>query len=319
MEQATGQHQSEAPLWSVMIPTFNSAKYLRQTLESVLAQAADMSLQFCVVDNGSMDETEAIVQEAGAGRTHFMRNDRNWGVMGNFNRCVALAKGRLVHILNSDDLVLPGFYKAYEESFRTHEDVYIITSNSELIDDGGRHLGFTTPLPHLSKPANAVDDFMRINPVRTPAVVVRREAYERLGAFNTTLPQCGDWDMWVRVIHAFKGLHLNQVLTQYREHSDNASSKVYQSGENILDTERLFRLFEERGYPIMKKDAYGWLAGAAFEQYLNLKKRGNASAPGLQAIFERLNGVYKAEASGPERLKAALKRKFLLLKCSLGK
>lgn len=300
-----------------MIPTFNSAKYLEATLQSVLRQAGDLSIEVVVVDNGSTDETESIVRATGGNRVAFIKNDQNYGVMGNFNRCVALAKGELVHILNSDDLVLPVFYKTYEEAFARHPDVYIITSNSEIIDDNERHISFTQPLPHLAQPGNAINDFMYANPVRTPAVVVRKAAYERVGDFNTTLFQCGDWDMWTRVVHAFKGMHLDQVLTKYREHSNNESSKVYVSGANILDTERLYNMFLERGYPIEKKHFLGIITFKAYEQYLHLRLAHNSHAATLKAIFERLNNAYKAEAAWLEEVKHQAARLWLQMKRTL--
>jgi len=108
------------PFWSVMIPTFNCAKYLRQTLESVLAQDPGPGLmQIEVVDDVSTkDDPEAVVREIGKGRVQFYRNGQNLGAIRNFNGCVQRAKGHWVHILHGDDAVLPGFIGRYRQGLR---------------------------------------------------------------------------------------------------------------------------------------------------------------------------------------------------------
>src|SRR4051794_18478975 len=88
------------PLWSVMIPTFNCAKYLRRCLESVLAQDPGASrMEIEVIDDCSTkDDPAAVVQEVGKGRVRFHRNVPNQGVTRNFNICVERSSGQLVHI-----------------------------------------------------------------------------------------------------------------------------------------------------------------------------------------------------------------------------
>src|SRR5471032_702764 len=78
------------PQWSVMIPTFNCAKYLWQTLESVLAQDPGTDqMQIEVVDDCSTkDDPEALVREIGQGRVAFHRKPQNEGAIRNFNTCI---------------------------------------------------------------------------------------------------------------------------------------------------------------------------------------------------------------------------------------
>ncbi|MFZ0430475.1 MAG: glycosyltransferase, partial [Acidobacteriota bacterium] len=82
-------------MWSVMIPTFNCATFLRETLASVLAQdPGPAQMQIEVVDDRSTkDDPEEVVRELGRGRVAFHRNRRNQGVTANFNSCVARSRG----------------------------------------------------------------------------------------------------------------------------------------------------------------------------------------------------------------------------------
>src|SRR5215211_1793383 len=96
----------ERPLWSVMIPTYECAGYLRQTLRSVLAQDPGPEvMQIEVVDDASTDDPAAVVAELGGGRVDFFRQPRNVGHVENFNTCLRRAQGRLVHLLHGDDAV----------------------------------------------------------------------------------------------------------------------------------------------------------------------------------------------------------------------
>ena len=111
------------PKWSVMIPTFNCADYLRITLQSLLDQVPGPDeMQIEVVDDCSTkDNPEAVVQELGRGRAQFFRQPGNVGAIENFNTCVRRSRGHYVHLLHGDDLVCPGFYSAFEEALTTKE------------------------------------------------------------------------------------------------------------------------------------------------------------------------------------------------------
>ena len=109
----------DRPLWSVMIPTYNCSGFLREALESVLSQAPGRErMQIEVVDDHSTeDDPAAIVRDVGAGRVGFYRQTQNVGHVRNFETCLIRARGRFVHLLHGDDMILPGFYRAMERAF----------------------------------------------------------------------------------------------------------------------------------------------------------------------------------------------------------
>ena len=103
------------PLWSVMIPTYNSVDYLPATLASVLDQLPPDAAQVEVVDDcsGKVD-SRAVVNQWGRGRVAYYSQPLNVGPQANFTTCVQRAVGHWVHILHDDDMVLPGFYASAE-------------------------------------------------------------------------------------------------------------------------------------------------------------------------------------------------------------
>ena len=107
------------PLWTVIIPTYNCANYLKETLASVLEQdPGEASMEIIVVDDHSTkDDPEAVVKEFGKGRVKFIRQEKNVGKVKNYETGLTISKGIYIHQLHGDDKVLPGFYKEMEAIF----------------------------------------------------------------------------------------------------------------------------------------------------------------------------------------------------------
>lgn len=113
------------PLWSVMIPTYNCAEYLRETLKTVLAQDLGVEMmQIEVIDDHSTnDDPEAVVEELGKGRVQFYRQPQNVGYIKNFETCLQRSRGQLIHLLHGDDCVLPGFYHKMQALFEQYPKI----------------------------------------------------------------------------------------------------------------------------------------------------------------------------------------------------
>lgn len=230
------------PLWSVMIPTFNCAIYLRQTLQSVLLQAPDPAqMQIEVVDDVStQDDPEAEVREVGAGRVLFHRKPQNEGGTCNFNTCIQRARGELVHILHGDDYVLPGFYAAVAETFKQHPDAAMVVTRSLIVDEQGALDTISGRLSSWEKASSrSVGLLAYQNDIRTPAVVVRRSFYEKHGGFVPALIHTADWEMWLRACHFGSALAINEPLASYRMFAANHTGRLMRTGENLRDYLRL--------------------------------------------------------------------------------
>ena len=93
---------AEAPPVSVCIPTYNYGRFLGRAIESVLGQAFG-DFELLVVDNASTDGTDELVAGYDDPRLSYLRNERNLGLFGNFERCLELARSDLVKILCADD------------------------------------------------------------------------------------------------------------------------------------------------------------------------------------------------------------------------
>jgi GT2 family glycosyltransferase len=218
--------ESARPRWSVMIPTYNCARFLGETLSSVLAQD-DGEMQIQVVDDHSRaDDPFEVVDRIGKGRVLTHRHDANRGNIATFNTCLALSRGRYVHILHGDDRVFPGFYDRLGTALDEHPECVAAICGHVLIDEDG---AATRAMPVLSRTARVLDDaleqFLGGNLIQAPSIVVRREAYERIGGFDTRIgTYAEDWEMWTRLAALGPIWYEPEIHAGYRVRTGSISS-----------------------------------------------------------------------------------------------
>jgi glycosyltransferase involved in cell wall biosynthesis len=238
------------PMWSVMIPTYNSGEYLRQTLESVMAQDyGPERMEIEVVDHCSTEgDPEALVRAVCGSRVAFYRRPRNEGAIANFNACIQRSHGRLVHILHSDDYVLPGFYAEIEQLAEVYADVALLATRCFFVDENEIITGVTTRIPELERGGRSVDRLYYETSMQFPGVVIRREFYEAYGGYIPSLVHTSDREMWARAVSSKGGVISTNVLACYRRSGSNETAAVVRCGENVRDLLRLSEIFRKR-YP----------------------------------------------------------------------
>jgi glycosyltransferase involved in cell wall biosynthesis len=217
-----------------MIPTYNCARYLRKTLESVLAQDPGSEvMQIMVVDNCStQDDPEAVVKELGGGRVEFYRQSENIGSTRNFNSCLQLARGSLIHLLHGDDYVLEGFYQKMQSLFALHSKIGAAFCRSQYVEENENLVSFS----NLEMPESGVLPDVWLEKIAisccvdASAVVVRREVYENLGGFALGLLGNDDWEMWVRIATKYPIGYETTPLAAYRQNPGSIASSMLNSG-----------------------------------------------------------------------------------------
>ena len=239
------------PQWSVMIPTFNCARFLRETIESVLSQDIDHAeMQIEVIDDCSTsDDPEAVVREFGQGRVSFYRKPANAGAIPNFNTCIQRSTGRYVHILHGDDYIKPDFYRQIDNQIDKHGDVVaLFIIRCLVVSEIGELLSLRPRIHQLEQPSSDSSFLFYGNPIRTPGCVVMRSFYEEIGGFLPSLVHTADWEMWSRVISSGMGLFINEPLAVYRLFDGNDTSRLAKSGEQMRDLFRFSQVMAHR-YP----------------------------------------------------------------------
>jgi glycosyltransferase involved in cell wall biosynthesis len=287
--------QAARPQWSVMIPAYNCANYLRQTLRSVLAQDPGRGrMQIEVVDDCSTeDDPEAVVRQMPPGRVEFYRQPRNVGVSRNFNTCVLRSRGDLVHILHGDDLVQPGFYAAIGDCALRFPQAAILMTRSWYIDEAGTAFQSSPFVKRYAECARDASPLYYGNPLRTPAVVIRRVFYQRYGGFCERLLHVADWEMWARAAAKGGAVMSNSRLACYREFGGNDTSRLRRTAENLRDVLRLADVFS-RNYPDFQPDRFHrWVRSVAAEQVRMFRRMGDQEAVAANSSLCRDLGPIK--------------------------
>jgi GT2 family glycosyltransferase len=227
------------PLWSVMIPNYNSDRYLEETLRGVLAQDPGPDvMQIEVVDDCSTQgDPETLVKEVGNGRVSYYRQSCNVGPTRNFNDCVRRSVGHWLHILHSDDVVLPGYYAKYEQLISEHPDVIMVVGPVVFIDEHGKRKGVEQQLATTEGPLR---DFRLRQATwqmaQAPSVVVKRAVYEEVGAFQERYSHVADFDMWFRASGCGTVVCTQAPYALYRQHSNSDTSKLVLSARQMCET-----------------------------------------------------------------------------------
>ena len=250
------------PLWSVMIPVYNCAAYLPQTLRSVLQQdpGADQ-MQIEVVDDCSTDaNVEKLVNEIGRGRVLYYRQHQNVGSLRNFETCLNRATGHRIHLLHGDDKVRQGFYAKMDALFDQFPQAMAAFCNYIFVDQENNFLYGNSP---ESDKDGILENFLLIMAERCAtqyvATVVKREVYESNGGF------CGveygeDWEMWGRIAKDHPVAYTPEVLAEYRVHGNNISSGRFRTGQNFEDIRkvlaRINTYLPQEMRSIMKRKGY---------------------------------------------------------------
>lgn len=238
--------ESARPLWSVMIPTFNCASFLRETLCSVLSQDPGPELmQIEVVDDFStQDDPAEVVAELGRGRVTFYRQTQNVGHCRNFDTCLQRSRGRLIHVLHGDDRVQDGFYTTMGQAFAENHAIGAAFCRYISIDEHGNWQTIS-PLeqPDSGLVPNWLEKIAAGQRTQPPAMVVRRDVYERLGGFDRRISRYGeDWEMWVRIAAQYPVWYEVEPLALYRVHKSSLTGNSIRTGENAQDLRRVIEI-----------------------------------------------------------------------------
>lgn len=243
------QKGTSRPLWSVMIPTYNCANYLRETLKSVLAQDLGTEvMQIEVVDDCStQDNPRAVVEEIGCGRVSFYQQSENVGYIQNFETCLKRSHGKLIHLLHGDDCVREGFYFKMQRAFDEHPEIGAAFCRHIHMDEHGHwHWISWLEQPESGILSNWLERIAVMQRIQTPSVVVRRDVYERLGGFDRRILCWGeDWEKWIQIAAHYPVWYEVQPLAIYRTRSSSLSGSSIRTGKNIQDIRRVISIAKQ--------------------------------------------------------------------------
>jgi glycosyltransferase involved in cell wall biosynthesis len=245
--------QIQKPFVTISIPTYNGATYLEECLNSVLAQTFT-DFEILIVDDQSSDATFNIAQEYAAkdARICVLRNEKNLGLVGNWNRCFELAQGEWIKFVFQDDLIAPTCLEKMLAASKPDSSIICCRRNFIFGSDTPDHIQqffkeiktLENLLPDSTEISatyfcKAVLNDIGYNYVGEPtAVMLRRNVFHRFGSFHPNLIQICDLEFWTRIAVHTGIVYIPETLATFRLHDKATSSKNHTSRQyrkDILD------------------------------------------------------------------------------------
>lgn len=206
------------PIVSVVIPTYNYARYIHQAIDSVLAQTFT-DYEIIVIDDGSTDDTADVIRRYGD-RVRYEFQE-NMGLPMTRNRGCAIARGEYFAFLDADDVWLPEKLAVQVHALERHPEAGMVCGSMYRIDVEGRPL----PGPKPSIPPGETPIEMLERGTALPSTwIVRRSCFEAIGGFDAHLTAMEDYEFALRAAAHSPVICLPEVLVNYRMHTGSMSS-----------------------------------------------------------------------------------------------
>lgn len=291
----------DSPKISVLIPTYNYAYCLDETIQSVLNQTYT-DFELIVVDDCSKDNTDEVMQKhLQDKRVTYYKNEVNLGLVGNWNKCLSLAKGDYIKYLCADDKFRSDLLQRFVDIMEQYNNVSLITCEKQLF--GGSNKLIKLPLQHLQEGKKII--YHTLNTygwLGEPTTVMFRRSNMKLGGFRSDVTWLPDWEMWLRQLTAGDCYIIPEPLAFIRNHSNQVTKMVMKNYINYFEEYYLTKAIKEQnGYHFD-------ISGIDMDQVL--KMRAEKFTKVLLKIFPR---IYKKRERKIfiEALKIAYKEKVL--------
>lgn len=217
---------------TIVVPAYNAAAFIEQTIESALAQRPDDPPVIIVVDDGSKDNTADLVRQYDRVR---LIQQVNGGRAAACNTGLHAAETTYVKFLDADDTLLPGAIEAHIAAFEAHPDAVMVYGSNHLIDENNKRLASRMQKPFETR------DIERIATSVTPCgsqVLYKREAVEAVGGFDAGLRVSEDVDMSLRLPEVGSIVCHGEFVMNYRSHGAQLTknpSGICQTHLRVID------------------------------------------------------------------------------------
>jgi glycosyltransferase involved in cell wall biosynthesis len=206
------------PKVTVIMPAYNRAAYLREAIDSVLAQTLS-DLELIVVDDGSTDETAALLAAVGDARLRCLRQEHR-GVSAAVNRGLRAARGEYIARLDSDDVWFPETLQTLAAVLDARPEIGAVYAKGQAMTAGGKPLPRTNGLPQRFE-GDSLRSLLYEDFTCNIVTLARRSCFERAGEYDESLPANEDWDMWLRIAEHDRFAFVDRILARFRLHEGN--------------------------------------------------------------------------------------------------
>jgi glycosyltransferase involved in cell wall biosynthesis len=259
------------PKVSVLIPTYNYARFLPDAIESVLNQTFT-DFELIIVDNDSSDETDNVVNRYITDKR--VRYYKNYirGMASNWNQCIDYARGTYLKMLCGDDKFHPHLLEKFVAIMERYPQVSVVTSfrgvfgRPENARDG-RAFEICQEHQHLTKGHKVIKHTLQtFNWIGEPTAVMIRKANLHLGYFRTDMEWMADWEMWLRHLTVGDCYLIPEILSYIRKHNGSMTTTICKKA--------YFNYFEDYNFYKSLNNTHKYAFGLSPSEREDLIKKG---------------------------------------------
>lgn len=285
------------PFFSIVIPTYNRAGFIRKTIESVLVQSFQ-DFEIIVVDDGSTDNTEAVVNSVVSDKIKFYKKENaERAAARNFGSKVS--NGLYINFLDSDDVIYPHHLQSAKDFYKRNQEVKIFHLGYDIKDEHGKLLRSVANIQSINQ------QILSGNILSCNGVFIKKECIVQ-NQFNEdrALSSLEDWELWIRMSARFSFLNSNEITSTVIQH-DERSVMTPDTSKIELKVERFVHYILEDdmnklsfGSSLNKAVASAWTYAALHLVIANENKK--------EVLWYTLKGIrsYKGEV---------MKKRFLVI------
>jgi glycosyltransferase involved in cell wall biosynthesis len=222
-------NQTADPLVSMIVLSYNQRRYVLETLESVKAQTYKAT-QLIIVDDCSIDDSAATIAcwlQRNKIDCTFIRHNKNQGISKSLNDALAVATGKYISMVASDDIWLPDKIARQVKIMESQSDhVGVLYSDAFQIDERGYPITDMFIAAHRKLPTVPQGEVLPVllegNFIPGMTTLIRRSCYKAAGLYDENLPW-EDWDMWLRIARHYSFVYSPLPSAKYRHHEQSLS------------------------------------------------------------------------------------------------
>lgn len=240
---------------SIIIPTYNSARYLPEALESAFNQTYG-NIEIIVVNDGSTDDTRQIMDRF-ASRVTYIEQD-NGGPARARNAGISRARGEYVAFLDADDLWMPHKLEEQMEIFRLYPGTRAVYCQVIRFDEASRKE--FPPWPARVYSGSVFEKLLLENFISMPSLVAEASVLREIGGFDERLNTAEDQNLYMRIAYKYEIRGISKALVRRREHQDSLSERSNVQFGTLDNLDRIVQMFPDVRPEIYEpmKTAYVW-------------------------------------------------------------
>jgi glycosyltransferase involved in cell wall biosynthesis len=227
------------------MPVYNGELYLREAMDSVLAQTFQ-NFEFLIIDDGSTDASANIVRSYKDSRIRLEHNGKNLGLIATLNKGLELARGEYVARMDCDDISLPERLAVQARVMDENKSWGACGAWIKIFDGSGDRL----VQPYSTDPDTLICELLFNPPMAHPSVIFRRELFGTLGLrYDASYKNAEDYELWYRASRHMMLSNIPKVLLLYRSHPRQVGMKYYREQQSVAGRIRIRQLESLGIYP----------------------------------------------------------------------